>query len=78
MPSDDDRTLGAAVRELRTTRKLTQERLASRAELTTATVAKLELASNDPTWPTVRAVVEALGATWTEFGQALDTAEKQR
>jgi predicted transcriptional regulator len=54
---------------------LTQERLAGNADLTLATITRMELAQRDPNWPTVRAVVEALGATWTEFGEALDAAE---
>jgi transcriptional regulator with XRE-family HTH domain len=77
MPDDYDRALGAAIRQLRTARGLTQERLAGKAELTLATVARLELARSAPHWPTVRAVVKALGASWAEFGQALDAAEKQ-
>jgi transcriptional regulator with XRE-family HTH domain len=74
---ENDRALGEAVRTLRTARGLTQERLAGRADMTLATVARLELARSAPNWPTVRAIIEALGASWTEFGQALDAAEKQ-
>ncbi len=77
MPGDHDRALGDAIRQLRTARDLTQERLASNAELTLATITRMELAQRDPNWPTVRAVVEALGATWTEFGEALDAAERR-
>jgi transcriptional regulator with XRE-family HTH domain len=77
MPGDHDRALGDAIRQLRTARDLTQERLASNAELTLATITRMELAQRDPNWPTVRAVVEALGASWTEFGEALDAAEKR-
>jgi predicted transcriptional regulator len=77
MPGDHDRALGDAIRQLHTARDLTQERLASNAELTLATITRMELAQRDPNWPTVRAVVEALGASWTEFGEALDAAEKR-
>jgi transcriptional regulator with XRE-family HTH domain len=77
MPGDHDRALGDAIRQLRTARDLTQERLASNAELTLATITRMELAQRDPNWPTVRAVVKALGASWTEFGEALDAAEKR-
>jgi transcriptional regulator with XRE-family HTH domain len=76
MPGDYDRALGAAVRELRTTRGLTQERLAGKADMTLGTIARLELARADPNWPTVRAVIKALDASWTEFGEALDAAER--
>jgi transcriptional regulator with XRE-family HTH domain len=77
MPGDHDRALGEAIRQLRTARDLTQERLASNAELTLATITRMELAQRDPNWPTVRAVVKAVGASWTEFGEALDAAEKR-
>jgi transcriptional regulator with XRE-family HTH domain len=77
MPGDHDRALGDAIRQLRTARDLTQERLDGNAELTLATITRMELAQRDPNWPTVRAVVEALGASWTEFGEALDAAEKR-
>jgi transcriptional regulator with XRE-family HTH domain len=76
MSGNYDRVLGEAVRNLRTARGLTQERLAGKAEVTLGTVARLELAQGDPNWPTVRALIKALGASWTEFGQALDAAEK--
>lgn len=77
MPGDHDRALGDAIRQLRTARDLTQERLAGNADLTLATITRMELAQRDPNWPTVRAVVEALGASWTEFGEAMDAAEKR-
>jgi transcriptional regulator with XRE-family HTH domain len=77
MPGDHDRALGDAIRHLRTARELTQERLAGNAELTLATITRMELAQRDPNWPTVRAVVEALGASWTEFGEAMDAAERR-
>lgn len=76
VPGDHDRALGAAVRQLREARGLTQERLAGRAGMTLGTVARLELAQNAPEWPTVRKLIEALGASWTEFGEALDAAER--
>jgi transcriptional regulator with XRE-family HTH domain len=78
MPGNHDRALGDAIRQLRTARDLTQERLAGSADVTLATITRMELAQGDPNWPTVRAVVEALGATWTEFGQAMDDAEKPK
>jgi transcriptional regulator with XRE-family HTH domain len=75
MPGNHDRALGDAIRQLRTARDLTQERLAGSADLTLATITRMELAQGDPNWPTVRAVVDALGATWTEFGEAMDAAK---
>lgn len=74
MSGNHDRALGHAIRQLRLARDLTQERLAGNADLTLATITRMELAQADPNWPTVRAVVEALGATWTEFGEAMDAA----
>jgi transcriptional regulator with XRE-family HTH domain len=76
MPGNRDRALGKAIRQLRNARGLTQEKLAGLAGVTLGTIARLELAQADPNWPTVRAVVEAMGASWTEFGEAMDAAEK--
>ncbi len=76
MPGQHDRALGAAVRTLRQKAGLTQEALAHASGLTFGTVARTELAQATPRWASVRAIVEALGVTWAELGEAIDAAER--
>jgi transcriptional regulator with XRE-family HTH domain len=76
MSTDHDHALGAAIRVLRQNAGLTQEGLAHAAGLTFGTVARIELAQATPRWASIRAIVEALGATWSELGNAIDTVER--
>jgi transcriptional regulator with XRE-family HTH domain len=75
MAPNHDRALGAAIRELRQRAGLTQEGLAHAADLTLGTVARTELAQATPRWASIRAIVEALGVTWRELGDAIDAQE---
>jgi transcriptional regulator with XRE-family HTH domain len=77
MASDHDRALGAAIRELRQHAGLTQEGLAYAAGLTFGTIARTELAQATPRWASIRAIVEALGVSWRELGDAIDAHEAQ-
>jgi transcriptional regulator with XRE-family HTH domain len=72
MPGKYDRALGAAVRTLRLKAGMTQEGLAHASGLTFGTIARTELAQATPSWASVRAIVEALGVTWTELGAVID------
>jgi transcriptional regulator with XRE-family HTH domain len=76
MATDHDRALGAAIRVLRQNAGLTQEGLAHAAGLTFGTVARIELAQATPRWASIRVIVEALGATWGELGNAIDAVEQ--
>ena len=76
MAAEHDQALGTAVRELRTARKLTIERLAHESEVTTATLSKIELAQSDPRWSTIRALMLALDADYAELGQLIDAARQ--
>jgi transcriptional regulator with XRE-family HTH domain len=53
--------LGAAIRELREERDLSQEALAQKAGLTGRTVSAIETGTANPTWATVRELAAALG-----------------
>ncbi len=70
MPPDP--ALGAAVRQLREARGLSQEALAYRAGTTYGTINRLELAQSAPAWATVRAIAEALGVTLVELATAVE------
>lgn len=78
MSTDHDYALGAAIRALRQNAGLTQEGLAHAAGLTFGTVARIELAQATPRWASIRAIVEALGTTWGELGDAIDIVERSR
>lgn len=65
------RALGDVIRALRTKRGWSQERLALECGYDRAYVGQLERGQR---WPTVEAVwyvLHALGADWTEFGDAM-------
>jgi transcriptional regulator with XRE-family HTH domain len=55
--------LGAAIRELREERDLSQEALAQKAGLTGRTVSAIETGTANPTWATVRDLAAALGVS---------------
>lgn len=64
--------LGAAVRQLRNERGMTQEALAHAAGLALGTVTGVERATSAPDWATVRAIANALGVSMAELGAAID------
>jgi transcriptional regulator with XRE-family HTH domain len=70
-----DRALGAAVRQLRTERGMTQESLAHAANLALGTVTGVERATSAPDWATIRAIAEAFGVTMAELGAAIDAEQ---
>lgn len=76
MSTDHDHALGAAIRVLRQNAGLTQEGLAHAAGLAFGTIARIELAQATPRWASIRAIVKALGVTWSELGDAIDTVER--
>jgi transcriptional regulator with XRE-family HTH domain len=67
-----DPALAATVRSLREARGIGQETLAHRAGLSVATYARIERGQVNPTWTTVRRVLDALGVSLAEFGAAVD------
>jgi transcriptional regulator with XRE-family HTH domain len=58
---------GVRLRLLREAAGLYQGQLAERAGTTQSTVAKLEAGTQEPAWPLVRALAEALGVTPNDF-----------
>lgn len=72
------RRLSAALRALREQAGLSQEQLAARAELSVATVRKIETAAVvEPGYFTVLALIQALGATIEDFEQLSQDAGRR-
>jgi transcriptional regulator with XRE-family HTH domain len=61
--SNPQPALGAAIRDLRNRRGLTQQDTAQAAGLTVAHLSKIERGRTNPTWGTVEAIARALGVT---------------
>jgi transcriptional regulator with XRE-family HTH domain len=71
--SDQPQTaLGAAIRQLRQKRGITQEDLAHDAEITTGTLSLIERGHANPTWNTVKGIASALGVSMGELGKLSD------
>lgn len=68
-PDQPQPALGEAVRQLRQTRDLTQERLAQDAGLTTGTVSLVERGRSNPAWGTVKAIGDGLGVSVAEIAR---------
>ncbi len=58
---------GQKLREMREAADLSQEGLARAANVSTATVVRLERKEMDPSWSTVQALARALGVDCTAF-----------
>ena len=68
--------LGAAIRQLREKRGLTQEGLASEAGTTLSTLSLIERGLANPTWGTVAGIAAALGVSMGELGKLADKNKK--
>jgi transcriptional regulator with XRE-family HTH domain len=76
MPTRDppDQALARAVRRLRKDSGATQEHLAYRAGLTTASFSRIERGEANPAWTTVRRIACALDVSLAELVVAIDEA----
>jgi DNA-binding XRE family transcriptional regulator len=74
-PSDPQQALGAAIRQLRAERDVTQEDLAHDAGITTGTLSLIERGQSNPTWGTVRSIARALGLSMSELAKVADRLE---
>jgi transcriptional regulator with XRE-family HTH domain len=63
---------GAAVRRLRRERGVTQEALAFEANVTIATLSRIERGVSSPQWATAQAISTALGITLQELARAVE------
>jgi DNA-binding XRE family transcriptional regulator len=72
---DPQPALGAAVRQLRAKRGLTQEALAQEASITVGHLSMIERGLANPTWGTVEAIAKALGVTIVDVAQRAAATE---
>lgn len=68
--------LGAVIRELRSKKGMTQEALAQGAGITVAHLSAIERGHANPTWATVVAIADALGATLAAVVKRWEAAAK--
>jgi transcriptional regulator with XRE-family HTH domain len=68
--------LGAAIRELRAKRGMTQEALAQSAGITVAHLSGIERGRANPSWGAVAAIAEALDVSMGEVGKLTDKLRK--
>jgi len=78
MPTGDppDQALARALCRLRKDRGVTQEHLAYRAGLTTASLARAERGQTNPAWTTVRRIARALDVSLAELVVAVEDARE--
>jgi DNA-binding XRE family transcriptional regulator len=69
-PPPRDAALGAAIRQLREERGITQEGLAHSAHVTTGTLSAIERGRSNPTWATVTAIAKALDVSMRDVAVA--------
>jgi transcriptional regulator with XRE-family HTH domain len=70
--------LGAALRELRTERGLSQEELAHRASLHPTWISHLESGRENPAWGTVRRLADALEVSLSALAERAEALERER
>lgn len=68
--------LGEAIRQLRQKRNITQEDLAHEADVTTGTLSLIERGQANPTWGTVKRIMDALGVSMGELGKLADKTSR--
>ncbi len=67
-----DPALAATVRRLRAERGVTQEELAYKADITIASMSRIERCQTNPAWTTVRAIATALTITMRDLAGAVE------
>jgi len=72
-----DQTLASVIRRMRTDLGVTQEGLAFRAEVTVATLSRIERGVTNPAWTTVVKIAQALGVTPRELVAEVEAAREQ-
>ena len=68
--------LGAAIRQLRNKRGVTQEDLAHDAGVTTGTLSLIERGKSNPAWGTVKSIAAALGTTVADVAKLAEKHER--
>ncbi|MBI4408624.1 MAG: helix-turn-helix transcriptional regulator [Gemmatimonadetes bacterium] len=70
--------IGTALRELRTSRGLTQEELAARSGLHRNYIGGVERGERNPTFRSVGKILRVLGVSWADLGRRLDALKDRR
>jgi len=73
---DPQPALGAAIRELRTKRGITQEDLAHDAGVTVGTLSLVERGRSNPAWGTVKRIAKALDTTVGDLAKRADKLDR--
>lgn len=73
-----DPDLAQVLRELRQAENRSQEALAHDAGLTVTSLGRIERASVNPSWTTVRRIADALGVSLAELGREIDLRRRDR
>jgi len=68
--------LGAAIRQLRGERNVTQEDLAHDAGVTTGTLSLIERGKSNPAWGTVKGIAAALGVSVADVAKLAEKHER--
>jgi transcriptional regulator with XRE-family HTH domain len=69
-----DQTLPTVIKRLRAERGITQEEMAFRADVTIATLSRVERGVTNPAWPTLVKIAEALGIAPVDLIAAAEAA----
>jgi transcriptional regulator with XRE-family HTH domain len=64
--------LGIVIRAFRLQRGISQENLAELAALHRTYIGSVERGERNPSFQSLSRILNALGVSWTEFGQAID------
>jgi transcriptional regulator with XRE-family HTH domain len=64
--------IGSVLRDFRLQREMSQEHLAAKAGMHRNYVGGIERGEKSPTVKSVGRILDVLGVSWTELGQALD------
>lgn len=72
--SNPQPALGAAIKALRSEKKLTQEGVAQGAGITVAHLSKIERGLTNPTWGTVTAIANALAVSIATLARRVEKA----
>lgn len=70
--ADVQRLLGLALKELRTSQKLTQEELSARTGVHPTYISDIERGARNPSWSKLVELVIGMGLTMADLGRAFD------
>ncbi len=70
-----DLSLAALLKRLREERRVTQEQLASEAEITSSALSRIERGLNNPRWTTLKRIAGALEVSLVELAAKIEGGE---